>query len=103
MSKQWIEVGSIEDIPALGARVIKTGQGQIAVFKALDGSIFALHNRCPHRQGPLSDGIVHGHKVTCPLHNWVIDLENGKADAPDNGCAPTVPLKVEEGVIFLKM
>lgn len=103
MSKQWIEVGRVEDIPVLGARLINTQKGQIAVFKAQDGSVFALHNRCPHRQGPLSEGIVHGHKVTCPLHNWVIDLESGEAQAPDNGCTPTVPLKLVEGVIHLEL
>lgn len=103
MSKQWIAVGQVDDIPALGARLVNSAKGQIAIFKAQDGTIFALHNRCPHRQGPLSEGIVHGHKVTCPLHNWVIDLETGQAQAPDNGCTPTVPLKIENGVIHLEL
>jgi len=103
MTMEWINVGHVDDIPVLGARLINTQKGQIAIFRAADGGVFALHNRCPHRQGPLSEGIVHGHKVTCPLHNWVIDLESGEAQAPDNGCTPTVPLKVEDGVIHLQL
>ena len=101
MTMEWIQVGQVSDIPVLGARLVNTQKGQIAVFRAKDDSVFALHNRCPHRQGPLSEGIVHDHKVTCPLHNWVIDLESGEAQAPDNGCTPTVPVKIEDSVIYL--
>ncbi len=103
MGPHWINVGRVEEIPPLGARLIDSGQGQIAVFKAGDGSLFALHNGCPHRQGPLSEGLVSGHTVTCPLHNWVIDLASGEARAPDNGCTPTVPLKVVDGTILLHL
>jgi len=99
----WIEIGRVEDIPRLGARTVETAKGPIAVFRASDDSIFALHNRCPHKNGPLSEGIVHGHRVTCPLHNWVIDLESGEAVAPDNGCTPTVPVQVVDGVIRLQV
>lgn len=99
----WIEVGRVDDIPRLGARTVVTAKGPIAVFRTGDDEVFALHNRCPHRNGPLSEGIVHGHKVTCPLHNWVIDLESGEAVAPDQGCTPTVPVKLVDGVIWLQV
>ncbi|HXP96510.1 MAG TPA: nitrite reductase small subunit NirD [Telmatospirillum sp.] len=99
----WIDVGHLDDIPRLGARTVATAQGEIALFRTGDDNVFALHNRCPHKAGPLSEGIVHGHKVTCPLHNWVIELESGAAVAPDVGCAPKLPVKVEEGRIWLQL
>lgn len=98
---EWTEIGGIQDIPVRGARVVETDRGPVAVFRTGDDQIFALENRCPHKQGPLSEGIVHGHKVTCPLHSWVIDLENGDAAAPDVGCAPSVPVRVEDGLISI--
>jgi nitrite reductase (NADH) small subunit len=97
----WIEIGTIHDIPRQGARVVETGTGPIAVFRTMDDYIFALNNRCPHKQGPLSEGIVHGHQVSCPLHNWVIDLESGEAQAPDKGCAHQHPLRREGDRLFL--
>jgi len=99
----WVAVGRVEEVPLLGTRVVAAAKGQIALFRTADGEIFALHNRCPHRQGPLSEGILHDGKVTCPLHNWVIDLASGEALAPDQGCTPTVPVKVEDGVIHLDL
>jgi nitrite reductase [NAD(P)H] small subunit len=101
MTGEWLDVGSVDDVPLRGARTIATGQGDIAVFKAADGVLFALWDRCPHRGGPLSQGIVHGHAVTCPLHNWVISLETGAAQGADSGCVRKVPLKVEDGRICL--
>ena len=98
---EWIEVGSINDIPRLGARVVKSGHGDIAVFRNADDEVFALLDRCPHKGGPLSQGIVHGKSVTCPLHNWVLGLDDGEAKGPDVGCATTFPAKVENDVIFL--
>ena len=99
----WIEVGKVEDIPQLGARVVETAKGDIAVFRTADDSVFALRDKCPHKDGPLSQGIVHGHVVTCPLHNWNIDLESGEAKAPDEGCAGRYEVKVEGGQIFLSI
>jgi len=100
---QYIEAGKIEDIPKLGSRVIKTGAGDVAVFRTSDDEIFALKDSCPHQAGPLSQGIVHGKKVTCPLHNWVIQLEDGEVIAPDEGCAATYPVKIENDVVFIKL
>jgi nitrite reductase (NADH) small subunit len=100
MSK-WIDVGTVSDIPRLGARVVETPRGPIAVFRTGKDHIFALENRCPHKQGPLSEGIVHGTKVTCPLHNWNIELDTGKAVAPDEGCVPPIPVRLEGDRILL--
>jgi nitrite reductase (NADH) small subunit len=82
---------------------VPTPQGDIAVFRSGDGQVFALRDRCPHKGGPLSQGIVHGHAVTCPLHNWIIDLATGQAAGADRGkgCAPTVPLRVATGRVLL--
>ena len=99
----WIEVGSLKDIPKLGARVIKTQQGDIAIFRASDDQVFALKDSCPHKQGPLSQGIVHGHTVTCLLHNWNINLENGEALGPDEGCTGHYATKLEGDTIFLSL
>jgi nitrite reductase (NADH) small subunit len=101
MNGSWTDVGHADEIPLRGARIVKTERGDIAVFKAFDGSLFALWDRCPHKGGPLSQGIVHGRMVTCPLHNWVIGLETGEAQGADKGCAHVVPLRVEAGRILL--
>lgn len=97
----WTEIGSLADIPKQGARVVDTPKGPVAVFRTADDFVFALYNRCPHKNGPLSEGIVHGHKVTCPLHNWVIDLENGEAVAPDRGCTPSLPVKLIKDRVWI--
>lgn len=99
--EMWTEVGYVDDVPLRGARLVTTEKGDIAIFKAADGAVFALWDRCPHKGGPLSQGIVHGHAVTCPLHNWVIGLETGEAQGADKGCAHKVHLRVEDGRILL--
>jgi len=101
--QQWVEVGTVEEIPRLGARVIKTEQGDIGIFRTADDEIFALRDQCPHKGGPLSQGIVHGKKVTCPLHNWNINLDSGEAVAPDEGCAASYPIKLDGMKIFLSL
>jgi len=100
---EWIEVGRLEDIPRLGARVVRRPGRDIAVFRSAADEIFALEDRCPHKGGPLSQGIVHGCRVTCPLHNMVIELETGAAVAPDEGVVSKVPIKMENGRIFLQV
>ncbi len=99
----WLEVGRIEEIPSLGARVVRTPAGDIAVFRNADDEIFALRDKCPHKGGPLSQGIVHGRRVTCPLHDWKIHLDTGLAVAPDEGCAARFPVKVDDGVVHLSL
>lgn len=97
----WIDIGKLADIPRLGARTVETGLGQVAVFRTADDDVFALINKCPHKNGPLSEGIVSGRKVACPLHNWVIDLTSGEAVAPDHGCTTSLPLKQQDGRLLL--
>ncbi len=99
----WIQVGNLADIPRQGSRVIKTAKGEIALFRSVDDQVFALDNRCPHKGGPLSQGIVHGKRVTCPLHSWVISLETGEAVAPDTGCAHRHEVRQAHGVLFLEI
>ncbi|MCK5002706.1 MAG: nitrite reductase small subunit NirD [Gammaproteobacteria bacterium] len=99
----WTEVVALEDIPVLGSRVVDTDDMQVAVFRTADDQVFAIKNACPHKGGPLSEGIVHGTSVTCPLHNWKIDLASGNALAPDEGCANTFPVKIEDGKVYLSL
>jgi nitrite reductase (NADH) small subunit len=99
----WVRVCRLEDIPLLGARVVQREAGDIAVFRSAEDEVFALLDRCPHKGGPLSQGIVHGNKVACPLHGWNIRLEDGCAVAPDEGCAATFPVRVESGEVFLQI
>jgi nitrite reductase (NADH) small subunit len=103
LATKWLDIGPIDHIPRRGARVVKTLRRDIAVFRTASDEVFALENRCPHRGGPLSEGIVHGRKVACPLHNWVIELETGKAAGADEGCVQRFPVKVEKGRIYLEM
>ncbi|MFO1106983.1 MAG: nitrite reductase small subunit NirD [Amaricoccus sp.] len=97
----WLEIGAVEDIPRRGGRVVKTPRGCIAVFRAVDDRIFALDDRCPHKGGPLSDGMVHGTKVTCPLHAWVFSLETGETEGAETGRVRTHEVRVEAGRILL--
>lgn len=101
MKVEWIEVGVLDDIPVMGARVVRSADGDIAVFRTADGAIFALYDRCPHKGGPLSEGIVHGRSVTCPLHNWVINLETGEVEGPDESCASQIAVNVDGERIHL--
>ncbi len=99
----WKEICPVEDIPKLGSRVVRTDDREIGVFRTADDRIFAINNLCPHKKGPLSQGIVHGDRVTCPLHNWKISLETGKADEPDEGETTCYPTKIENGTVFLEV
>ncbi len=100
---EWIDVGSFAAIPRRGARTVPTAGGEeIAIFRTGDDRVFALVNRCPHKGGPLSQGIVHGDAVTCPLHNWRISLSNGEALGEDRGCTPTIPARVVSGRVLLE-
>ncbi len=97
----WIDIGHIDDIPLRGARVLKTPAGCVAVFRTAENEAFAASDRCPHKGGPLSEGIVHGQSVTCPLHNWVFDLNTGAAQGADEGQIATYPLRLEAGRILI--
>ena len=101
----WSEIVALEDIPQLGSRVVRIGNKadtiKIAIFRTAKDEVFAVKDACPHKQGPLSQGIVHGTSVTCPLHNWKIDLASGEALGPDEGCTNVFPAKVENGMVFV--
>ncbi|PHP21511.1 nitrite reductase (NAD(P)H) small subunit [Sphingobium sp. IP1] len=98
----WLDIGPVDQISPGNARTLPVRGGEeIAIFHTQDNQFYALVNKCPHKQGPLSQGIVHGSVVACPLHNWNISLKTGKALGSDEGCVPTIPLKVEAGRIFL--
>lgn len=101
MTRDWIEIGLLTDIPKEGARVVKTPAGCVALFRTGEDEVFALDDRCPHKGGPLSQGIVHGRFVTCPLHNWVFDLSTGLAHGADEGAVATTPAWVEGGRVYL--
>jgi nitrite reductase (NADH) small subunit len=103
LTSSWVAVGRLEDIPRQGARVVATSQGDVALFRTKEDEVFALPDRCPHKGGPLSQGIVHGRSVTCPLHNWVIDLASGAACAPDRGCVRHIATRLEHGRILLAL
>jgi len=90
-------------IPVLGSRVVRSEAGDIAVFRTADDQVFALLDRCPHKGGPLSQGIVHDHAVTCPLHAWKIDLASASAQAPDQGCTPRFPVLVHQDTVYLSL
>src|SRR6476619_6904436 len=98
----WFDVGPLNAIPLRGARTVKTPRREIALFRTASDEVFALENRCPHKNGPLSEGIVHDRKVTCPLHNWVISLEDGQATGADKGCVRRFPVRLEKGRVYLE-
>ncbi len=100
---EWTKVAAVEEIPPLGARVVKSAHGDIAVFRNAEYEVFALLDKCPHKGGPLSQGIVFGRHVACPLHNWSIGLADGEAVAPDSGCAKRFAVKIEAGQVYLNI
>lgn len=100
-TRDWVDIGAVRDIPLRGSRIIRAQGGDIAVFRTADDTVFALRDKCPHKGGPLSQGIVHDHGVTCPLHNWVISLETGEAQGADKGCTPRIPVRVENGRVLI--
>ncbi|HEY0334051.1 MAG TPA: nitrite reductase small subunit NirD [Stenotrophomonas sp.] len=100
----WLRVCTLADLPLSGARVLEVdGHAPIALFRTAADRVFALRDRCPHKGGPLSQGIVSGDHVACPLHGWLIALGNGQACAPDVGCTPRYPVKLEEGVVWIEL
>jgi nitrite reductase (NADH) small subunit len=101
---RWKPICTVDDIPVLGARrVQRPGACDVAVFRNADDEVFALLDRCPHKGGPLSQGIVFGRSVACPLHNWTIALDSGCAREPDSGCAQSFRVRVEGGVVSLDL
>ena len=100
-TEKWLDIAALDDVPRRGGRILRLPQGCVAVFRTVDDQVFALEDRCPHKQGPLSQGIVHGAFVTCPLHNWVFDLNSGEAQGADEGKIDTYAIRVENGRLML--
>ena len=100
-TKNWVAIGTLNDIPRQGSRCVKNGDMTIAVFRTSDDRVFALEDKCPHKNGPLSQGIVHDGCVTCPLHNWVIALATGTAQGADEGQTQSFPIKLDGDTVLL--
>jgi nitrite reductase (NADH) small subunit len=99
----WLHVCDVDAIPRLGSRVLPHASGDIALFRTEDDNVFALRDKCPHKGGALSQGIVHGEKVTCPLHGWNLELTTGEACAPDVGCAQRFAVRIDAGEVYLSL
>ncbi|MGH8354094.1 MAG: nitrite reductase small subunit NirD [Pseudomonas sp.] len=99
----WLDICALEEINQLGSRIVAGPKGDIALFRTSADEVFALDDRCPHKGGPLSQGLIYGKRVACPLHNWQIELESGAAVAPDVGCAHRHEVKVENGRVLLAL
>jgi len=99
----WVNTCSVEDIPQRGGRLVRAGTTQIALFRLGNGTIRAIDNRCPHKQGPLAEGIVSGDTIICPLHARKIDLATGKVLPPDRGCVTTYPTKIEGEEVWVQL
>ena len=97
----WVDIGALDDIPLRGARVVKAPIGCVAVFRTELDEVFATLDRCPHKGGPLSEGIVHGRRVTCPIHSIVFSLETGQALGADQGQVQTIAARVQAGRVLL--
>ena len=102
-TENWVEIGSISDIPLRGARQVRYGQSYIAIFRNAQNKISALEDKCPHSGCPISNGIVHDNSVTCPIHNWVISLETGEALGADEGQTATFPVQMNGDKILLSL
>ena len=101
---QWTRICTVDEIPRLGARVVRRGIApNIAIFRSADDKFFALADRCPHRGGPLSQGIVFGERVACPLHNTCVELDTGCAVAPDKGQVERFALTVTDGNVYIDL
>lgn len=99
----WIKVTSTDEIPTLGSRKVLIDDLEIAILKNANNEIFAVENRCPHKNGALSEGIIHESNVTCPLHNWVIDLKTGSPKGEEANCVTKYETKVENNIIYLNI
>jgi len=98
---EWKRICGLDEIPRLGSRVVETQRGDVAVFRTLTDEVFALDDRCPHRGGPLSQGLVFDRSVSCPLHGWTVALDTGEAAAPDHGCTTRHRVRVDRGDVYL--
>ena len=99
----WVDVCALEDVPVQGSRIIKTEGGCLALFRTTGDEVFALDDKCPHKGGPLSQGMVAGKTITCPLHNWMFSMESGEALGVDEGQVATTPARLKDGRVQLDL
>jgi len=102
-SADWVAIGTVYDIPLLGSRIVRLPHTDIAIFRGEGDRVFAVEDKCPHKEGPLSQGIMHGSQVTCPLHSWVIELSTGEAQAPDVGCVKTYDIRQSDSDLYIRI
>ena len=102
--KRWVRLTSAASIPLREGRAVRVGAEEVAVFN-LGDRFLAIQNRCPHRNGPLADGIVSGDAVVCPLHAWKVGLETGAVSRPADtmACVQTFPAREESGIVLVEM
>lgn len=100
-----IKIGHISEIESMRSRVITIEDTEIALFKLSTGEIKAIENKCPHKGGKLSEGILCDHHVFCPLHDWKINLNDGLVQKPDEGCVVSFRVEAdsESGDLYLYM
>ncbi|MFC7290602.1 nitrite reductase small subunit NirD [Hirschia litorea] len=103
IATKWIDVCALEEIPVRGARRMKWKGLELGLFRTSAHEVYAIDNECPHKKGPLSEGIVHDTGVTCPLHNFVIDLPTGLARGADEGCVKTFAVEVKDGRVLVEV
>lgn len=101
---RWVRITACDNIPPREGRAAVVGDREIAIFNLGDGFL-AVDNRCPHRGGPLADGIVAGRAVVCPLHAWKIDLRTGSVERPAglDACVRSYPTRVEAGIVLIEL
>jgi nitrite reductase (NADH) small subunit len=104
MTTQWVRITHCGNIPLREGRSVRIGSREIAIFN-LGDRFLAVENRCPHKGGPLSEGIVSGSLVVCPLHSWKIDLECGaiKKPADIGACVKRFSTRVEDGIVSIEV
>lgn len=103
LKSDLVKVSHIDDISSQIGKEVKIGDNEIAVFKLSSGKIKAIENKCPHKQGPLSEGIISGEYIFCPLHDWKIDLDSGEVQKPDDGCVKTYPVEIIDNFIHIRV
>jgi nitrite reductase (NADH) small subunit len=100
---KWHKVCKVADIKPKTSQKITAGELTLALFHLTDGRFMTIEDRCPHQDGPLSDGIITGSIVTCPLHNWRINLISGETLPPDCECIKTYKTKIERDEVWVEL
>src|SRR5215475_8455273 len=101
---RWIRIASRDAFPLREGRTVEVASRQLAVFN-LGHCFVAVENKCPHKNGPLADGIVSGTTVVCPLHAWKFDLIAGNSvnHAESGACLKLFPVRIEDGIVAVNL